>query len=34
MAGTEEGSAAANVRIDSTKSVVIVATGFIKGEVE
>ncbi|MBI0144633.1 MAG: hypothetical protein M3Z49_04400 [Bifidobacteriales bacterium] len=31
MAGTEEGSASADVRIDSTKSVVIVATGFIKG---
>lgn len=31
MAGTEEGPAAADVRIDSTKSVVIVAAGFIKG---
>lgn len=31
MAGTEEGSASADVRIDSTKSVTIGATGFIKG---
>lgn len=32
MAGTEEGSASADVRIDSTKSVTIGATGFIKGK--
>lgn len=34
MAGAEEGSASADVRIDSTKSVVIIATAFIKGEAE
>ena len=34
MAGTEEGPAATDVRINSTKPIAIVAAGFIKEEVK